>query len=282
MSNDKSVVELLCAAAELRGYKPVVTAGDEVTVTGPAGTTVIFVDDLLREAAAAPPHDWAALAADYLGTALAQLEVPLGPIDFDEAKKLVRTRLYGNQFRGDIRCVHRTLPCGLVQRAVLDSVHTMSAVTYEQLAGWPIDERDLFVLAEENTLRDGPADFVRADFPDGVPPWYLLSGGDYTSAHALWLCDYPVLGRSGAVFAVPTHLNLYAAPVEDLDVLEAIWVLARIAVQRYEDDPWPVSPHLYHWHNGRIELAVHLTHDNTTVRIQPTDDFQLVLNQLAQ
>lgn len=282
MNEENAVAELVCAAAQLRGYEPTVTAGNEVTVTGPAGTTVVVLDDLIREAAAAPAHDRAALAADYLGTALADLETPVGPVDYTDTESLIRTRLYGDSTHDHTDFVHRTLAPGLVQRVLLDSVYTMTPITHRQLAEWPITEAELFALAEDNTLRDGRAEFAESDPAEDVPPYYLLSGGEYTTAHALWLCDYPVLGGRGAVFAIPVQLWLYAAPINNLDVLQTIWMLAQISLGRYEQDPRPVTPHLYHWENGRVTLAVHIERDGDTLRMRPTEEFQHLLNQLPR
>ncbi|MGF6884496.1 hypothetical protein ABIA39_005731 [Nocardia sp. GAS34] len=250
MSGNDMVVELLATAAQLHGYTVQVTSDGELFLTGPAGTAAVRLDDLLRRAAAAPPQDWPALAADYLATDIARLEaerkLPLEAQDFATGKPLIRTRLYGNDFREPPGSVSRALPCGLLQRVVLDGVHTMSAITYQDLDRWPIEEAELFVLAEHNTLTDGRADLIEPDFPDDAPPWYVLDGGEYTSAHALWLCDYPVTSPRGAVFAIPTHLRLYAAPITTVTILRAVHVLAQISAQRHRTDPSPVSPHLYH------------------------------------
>jgi hypothetical protein len=132
------VTELFCAAAELRGHTARVTGDGEVTVTGPAGTSICHLENLIRKAAAAPPRDWAALAAGHFGTGLAADDTdPLNTREFTEIKTLVRTRLYPDNGHDEVDCVCRPLAPGLVQRVVLDSVHTIAPVTHQLLASWP-------------------------------------------------------------------------------------------------------------------------------------------------
>ncbi|QIS09790.1 hypothetical protein [Nocardia arthritidis] len=282
----RQVTELFCTAAELRGHTAQVSADGEVTVSGPTGTTVYYLENLVRKIAAAPQQDWAALVADHLGTALSHYEVadtePLEAMEFAEVRALVRTRLYPDRTHDQVACVCRPLAPGLTQRVVLDGVHTISPVTYQLLASWDIDERDLFALGEQNTRTDGPLEVERADFPEDAPPWFLLKGNDYTSAHALWLGDYPdVIGRAGALFTVPAELSIYAAPIDDIDVLEAGQILASLAAHHFANDPWPTSPHLYWWDGGHIELAIHVQPAGESLELQPTDEFLTLLNQLA-
>lgn len=277
------ITELFCAAAELHGHTAQVTADGEVTVSGPAGTSICYLENLVRKAAAAPPQDWPALAADHFGTGLADDDSePLKTREFAEIKSAVRTRVYPDNGHDEVDCVCRPLAPGLVQRVVLDSVHTITPVTYPLLANWPVTEPDLFTLAEDNTRTDGPLNITRADFPEGAPPWFLLTGGDYTSAHARWLGDYPdIMGPAGALFTAPAELTLLAAPIHGTDILEAGEILAKLGTNHYANDPWPISQHLYRWHEGIIELAAVVEPAEDSLSLYPTDEFVALINQLA-
>ncbi|MFX0574727.1 hypothetical protein [Nocardia nepalensis] len=282
----KQITELFCTAAELHGYTAQATADGEVTVSGPTGPTVYYLENLMREVAAAPAGDWTALVADHLATGLVHDEIddcePLEMMDFANVQALVRTRLYPDSVHNQIACVCRPLAPGLVQRVVLDSVHTIAPVTYQLMASWQVDEADLFALGERNTCTDGPLEVERADFPEGAPPWFLLKGNDYTSAHALWLGDYPdVIGRAGAIFTVPAELSIYAAPIDGVEALAAGEILASLAAHHFANDPWPTSPHLYRWYDGHIELAAHVESADKALKLYPTDEFQTLMNHLA-
>lgn len=283
----RHVSELFCTAAQLRGYTACVTGDGEVTVSVSAGDMVCYMDNLARKVAAAPQHDWAALVADHFGTSVAHFDVDAEPLeehDFTEIAALVRTRLYGDGAAGQAECVCRPIAPGLMQRVVLDGVHTITPVTYPLMAKWEVDEADLYALGEQNTRADGPVSMERADFPVGAPPWFLLAGGDYTSAHALWLgSDYPdVIGPAGAIFAAPAEHSIYASPIHDhRDVLETGQILAMLSNKHFANDPSPISRHLYRWHDGRVELAACVVSTESSFTLHPTDDFMTMLNQLA-
>ncbi|RMI33619.1 hypothetical protein [Nocardia stercoris] len=281
----RQIEELFCAAADLRGCTAQVVADGAVRVTRPMfGSRVYYMENLVRKAAAVPPADWAALVADHLGTGMVDDEVePLTSKPFAELRALVRTRLYPESDPADSDCVRRPIAFGLEQRVVLDAVHVIYPITQDMLAGWPVDAADVFALAEAGTRADGPVRLTAADFPAGVPPWFLLSGGDYTSAHALWLGDYPELtGRAGAVFAVPAESSLYAAPFDGVDVLDVIsFVLGPLTLRHFEQDPWPTSPHVYRWHEGRITPAVYVAGSGENgLILRPTDEFLAVFDEL--
>lgn len=282
----RQVAELLCAAARLHGCSAQVTSEGDVRVTDPTGTTVFYLDNLISTLAAAPQHDWAALVADHLATALSHYAVdraaPLRAMEFFQVQVLVRTRLYPDSFGELLECVSRPVAPGLTQHVVLDSVHTIAPVTPELSERWNVTEETLFTVAERNTHADEPLMVRRADFPAGAPPWFLLAGEDYTSAHALWLGDYrEVIGRAGALFTIASEGTIRAAPIDGVDVLETGTNLAILAAHHFANDPRQISPHLYRWHNGRIELAAYVRSAPEGLGLYPTDEFLTLLNQLA-
>ncbi|WP_433756127.1 hypothetical protein [Nocardia sp. CA-135398] len=280
------LLSLAVAAAHQLGYSCHVAAADDVMLSGPAGDVMVGLTNLRRMAADEPPDQWPALVADYLSTGLVDLEVDSDPLDtgdFAMMQGLIRTRLYSGH-GGAPDVVRRQVAPGLIQRVLIDQVHTMAPVTYAMLRQWPIDEDDLFALAEQNTRGDGPLEVLthRIDTPtaDGVEITMLCGISDYITAHACWLDEYPVIGPAGAVFVVPTQRHIYAHPVANLEVVQATTVLAQVAVLDYTQRPWPVSQDVYWWHGGAIELAAASQHTGESLCIYPSDDFLAALNEL--
>lgn len=278
------VTELFCTSIELHGQTAHVLAGGDVTVSGPAGDTVHHLDNLIRKVAAAPQKDWAALVADHVGTGLAAADGddtdPLTARDFTDIHTLIRTRLYPDTCVPP-ECLHRPVAPGLAQCLVLDRVHTLTAITEQIRATWPVSDTELYALAGRNIRTDGPAEIVQSDYPADAPPWYLLHAGDYTSAHALWLAEYPdITGPHGTLFTIPAELILHATPIHNLDILEAGQLLAKLSSHHYANDPYPISPHLYWCHEGCIELAA-CVDSSESLTLHPTDEFVSVLNQMA-
>ncbi|MEV6139041.1 hypothetical protein AB0L63_23850 [Nocardia sp. NPDC051990] len=286
------LLSLTVAAAQQLGYSCRVAAADDVVLSGPAGDVMVGLTNLRRMAADEPPDQWPALVADYLSTGLVDLELDSDPLDtgdFAMVQGLIRTRLY-SEHGGAPDVVRRQVAPGLIQRVLIDQVHTMAPVTYAMARQWPIDEYDLFALAEQNTRGDGPLDVLthridvpnRIDMPsaDGVEITTLCGISDYITAHACWLDEYPVIGPAGAVFVVPSQRHIYAHPVADLEVVQATTLLAQVAMLDYTQRPWPVSQDVYWWHSGTIELAAATQHTGDSLRIYPSDDFLTALNEL--
>ncbi|WP_282780029.1 MULTISPECIES: hypothetical protein [unclassified Nocardia] len=202
--------------------------------------------------------------------------------DFSAVHMLIRTRLYSsNDIAAD--AVRRVLAPGLVQRVVLDAVHTVRPVTYTMLARWPIGEHQLFALAEANVRGDDSPEITTLAF-DGVDMGEglsvsLLTGSEYITAHLRWLGEYPVHGRRGAIAIVPSKRYVYACPADTMDrAFRATVVLARLATTAFAEQPWPVSPHVYMWRDGRVDLAAMAVRTDDGVGIYPTDDFHYWLD----
>ncbi|MGX1806013.1 hypothetical protein ACWIGI_09870 [Nocardia sp. NPDC055321] len=255
-------------------------------MTGAAEALVFYPDNLMRTVAAAPQQDWAALVADHLATLLSNYSAdritPPKEERFSEIQGLIRTRLYPESSDEARICVCRPVADGLTQRIVLDSVNTIAQVTPDLPGRWNVGEDELFAVAERNTRADAPLSVLPAGFPEGVPPWFQLAGADYTSAEALWLGDYAdVIGRAGALFAIASEGTIRAAPINGVDVLEAAHVLGSLTAHHFVNDPRPISPHVYRWHDGHIELAIHIRSTPDSLELYPTDEFWMVLNRLG-
>ncbi|MCM6774473.1 hypothetical protein NDR87_13955 [Nocardia sp. CDC159] len=282
------MVDLLVSVARERGYVCGCPAPGVVELVGPYSFRR-EVDAIRRELASHPREQWPRVMGDLFDTsvitAMMDAENPLNCGDFGAMRGLIRTRLDGAA-GGELGTVRRIMAPGLVQRVLIDRVHTVESVTYDMLRDWPIGEYELFALSEYNVRADDGVDIVSEcmDVPmgEGLPPLSLLSGPEYLTAHALWLGEYPVTGPSGdAVVILPSKEWVYAYPVIDLDVIREVNLLARIAANGYLERPWPISPHVYLWRQGRLKLAATVAQDDDTVRITPTEDFLAYLNTLS-
>ncbi|MBH0780051.1 hypothetical protein [Nocardia bovistercoris] len=281
------IVSLTVAAAHQLGYSCRVAARDDVVLSGPSGNLRVGLANLRRMAADEPRERWPALVADYIGTGLIELDVADDPLDTDDfamMRGLLRTRLYSADAAGaDV--VRREIAPGLVQRVLIDRVHTMAPVTATMARDWPVGEAELFALAEANTRGDGPLDLVTHGFEqpnaERVDIAMLCGLSDYITAHARWLGeDYPVAGPAGAVFVVPSQRHIYAYPVTDTKAVRATTLLAQLAALEYTRRPWPVSQDVYWWRDGRIERAAVIDYAAEQLRIHPTEEFVAALDRL--
>ncbi len=281
------LVAVVESVARRRGYSFRLTAPDAVMLSGPT-TFVMFLGNLRRRAAALEVEEWPALVDDVFDTreveGAVDRESPLDYTDFRVMRNLVRTRLYstGSGLGNEVR---RIVAPGLIQRVVIDRIHTVTPVTYDMLAQWPIGEWDLFALADRNVYADGGVEIQYArfdvDVADGLAPIALLTGPEYLTAHARWLGDYPVTGPHGAVFILPAKESMYVYPVTGLEVIRSVTVLAHLAVSHAANDPWPINSWVYLWHNGSLDLAATVRPSDDGVEIRPTPRFGDYINTLG-
>ncbi|WP_280334700.1 hypothetical protein [Nocardia wallacei] len=286
--NEDPLVAVVESVARRRGYACRLIAPDALRLRGPT-TFVWFLHNLRRQAAQLEAEQWPALVAEILDTEeveqALERESPLDYTDFTVMRDLIRTRLYSTA-SGLGNEVRRIVAPGLIQRVVVDRIHTVTPVTYDMLAHWPIGEWDLFALADRNVYVDGGVDIHRTrfdiDLAEGLAPVALLTGPEYLTAHARWLGDYPVTGPRGAVVVLPAKESMYVYPVAGLEVIRSVTVLAHLAVSHAAEDPWPINSWVYWWHNGTLDLAAITRPGDDGVTIRPTPRFIDYLDVLAR
>ncbi|MFQ6330131.1 hypothetical protein ACLMAL_28895 [Nocardia sp. CWNU-33] len=272
------LLQVVWRVAQERGYRCQLSRPDVVTLSGPA-TFTLTLGDIRRLAASCSAEQWAVLVADRIDTHIITLETdaeyPLDYTDFTVMQHLVRTRLYGTASVG-VDGVRRIVAPGLVQRVLIDRVHTVTHVTYDMLAHWPVSEFELFAVAERNVRADGGVAITRDSFDiptaRGLPPIALLTGPEYLTAHARWLGEHQVTGPAGAVLIMPSKESIYAYPVTDVEVIRSMTVLADLAALHAED-PWLINSCVYWWRDAALDLAAITHREGNTVVIRPTDAF---------
>ncbi|MBF6171843.1 hypothetical protein [Nocardia blacklockiae] len=204
--------------------------------------------------------------------------------DFAAVRGLIRTRMYSTAPAG-VQVVRRVVAPGLIQRIVIDHGGTVTPVSYELLQRWPIGEFELFTLAERNVRAEGGVRIRHGelDIPlaDALPPLAILSGPEYLTAHVRWLDEHPVTGPAGAVLIMPSAQHIYAYPVVGAEVAAAVTVLAQLARASYEEEPAPITPWVYWWHDGQLELAATAGHQDGQVQPHPTEQFRRVVERLG-
>lgn len=277
---------LVIETLEPRGYSGAV-ASDHIVISGNGVSDwELSLENLRRKTMDVPRDQWPAIVGDHLGSMFAHFsaseEMPLDRTDFAQMRALVRTRMYPADMQDHgIPLVARMLAPGLAQRAVIDEVNTVMQITGEMLSAWPIEEDELFELAEANTRADGLLDVEEFD-PDEAEQIYALFGnGDYASAHIRWLPEYPVVGQWGTAFVVPNEGMIYAHPLNGSIVFQALGTLARLALAGYDNRPSPISQSVYWYHDGTIEVAVTVVMADGELQLHVEPEFQPVMEAIA-
>jgi hypothetical protein len=289
------LMTLVTCAVEARGYRWTSVSPDQLELTDAAGNQIpLGLTTLRRVAGFKDTDDWPAVVADYVGTTLVAVEThiesPVDFADFDTMAPLLRTRLYTTNFDQLESYIVRPVAPGLAQMVVLDFPISVVLPTHSLAADWPMRHEDLFALAHDNTRGDTMLDVEWADErnnavepDDGGVRIATLSGADeYASAHALWLDQYPVTGTAGALFTVPAEGIVQAHPLDTTDAgMPAAFRLAILADALYEQLRHRISPHVYLWRDGRIQLAANTSMVNNQVVLQFTDDVMAAFGSLG-
>lgn len=285
----RRLLALLEAAASDLGYFLHPDGGGSIIVSGNDDEARLPLDQIRRRLLFEPDDQWLAIISDILGTAVAAAAVdrqaPLDVTDFAAMRRLLRTRIYPDTAGAEC-LVSRPWAPGLVQRLLIDKVHTVLSVERDWIRYWPTDSA-LFDLAEHNVRADSGVAVESMSLAEIHPmaeglPILRLRGPEYLTANIRWLDTYPVTGPAGVLFTIPSKESVYCYPITDLTVIRAITVLASFASFLFETTPWPITPWLYHWHHDTIDLAATTARKDNQVQIAPTTRFLEFLNSLPE
>lgn len=89
------------------------------------------------------------------------------------------------------------------------------------------------------------------------------------------------LPAAGALVAVPHRHVLVLHPIENLEAVGALNMLAQVADGLYREGPGSIVPHVFWWRQDRPPLRIPATVYENAVNIAPPDEFVELLNGLS-
>lgn len=285
------VMEQVQLIARLRGYQCTVVSPDEVELQTAQGPHTLSLRNLRMLVAQQPPAKRLASVAQFLDALVETGKVESGTADFEETRRNLRVRLYPADMRTPgAEPLRRDVAPGLAEVAVIDNPTTVATPSRSVTDTWPLTGSEIFEQGRANVRAGGRLELRSLDAVDAA----IFAGylDEYASAHALWLDEYPVMGKHGALVCVPVEGALYAHPLDGPNLVEAQNLLIRIALTRQEDSARPISANLYHWDSSlaesgldldfgslRLAMIVKLTADQTVeCFVEPT--YQRVMENL--
>jgi hypothetical protein len=285
------VLEQVRLMARLRGHQCRVVSPDEVELQTARGPHTVSLANLRMLVAQQPPTKRLAFVAQFVDALAETGKVDAaGATDFEETRRNLRVRLYPSdmQTRG-AEPLRRDVSPGLAETAVIDNPTTVATPSRSITDTWPLTEGEIFEQGRANVRAGGRLELHSLDAAEAA-----IFGGyldEYASAHALWLDEYPVMGKHGALVCIPVEGALYVHPLDGPDLIEAQNLLVRIALGRQEESARPISANLYHWDNSLavsgqdhsrlcLAMAVELTRDQTVeCFVEPT--YQRLMESLV-
>lgn len=278
---EDQVLPLLQLMARLRGYRCTVVSPVEVELEAGGGPQTVSLSNLRMLVAQERPEDRYAFLSRFLndladtgGTDLA------GAAGFEETGKQLRVRLYPEDMEQPVgEVLRRAVAPGLAENVVVDEPTRVMTPARSITDAWPLAPAEIFERGRANVRAAGRLELHSLDAPD-VPVFagYLP---DYASAHALWLDEYPVLGRHGALVCVPVEGSLYAHPLDGPHLIEAQNMLINLGLARQEESPRRISANIYHWTAGALHPALAVRPAaNQTIEVHVDPSYQHLMESL--
>ncbi|RAY13934.1 hypothetical protein DPM19_16680 [Actinomadura craniellae] len=253
--DDGALDSLVVLVAESLGYTCRRVPGDVMLLEGITRLHV-SMRNLRQLARMVPRDDWPALVADHVTTIVTAIEEPLDLSDFELAQHLLRTRIYPAEADNGILAARPFAP-GLIEVVVVDTPTTVRTVTVDEMEDWPVSGDALFILGRANVRADGPLQVEEQDL-GGVPVAVLHGWTFYAVTHLAWLGEYLNLGPGGALVIAPSRSLVVAYPLHaGTPRREAALAARELQTQAryaYEEGPGSLSPHLFWWRGGELEL----------------------------
>ncbi len=261
-------------------------------VHGPGGQQFFVVAGLAERAAVTPPDDWDALIAEHFD-AVAALQAAVGDVEvpktFDEARPRLRVRIHADGYLADAgltadEVVHRVDLPGTKTILILDGTETALVVPRADVLRWGQDPDNVLAVAFANTRRalEEDVEVTARDF-EGIGTLHVVTGRSFYAASAvLGLEDWPqLLGKHGAVVAVPWRHGAFVYPFEDARVQTVVPALHRYVARIVEGTKGPISAGLW-WRrpDGVFEPIDVRTTEDGKVEIVPPAEMARILSTL--
>lgn len=266
--------------ARLRGYRCTVVSPDEVELETERGPETLSLDNLRMLVAQEPPAKRLAFLTTVLDHLVSTGEAPDTADDFERTRAHLRVRLYPEDMESaGVEPLRRTVVPGLAEHAVVDEPTRVMTPGRTHTEAWPLTADEIFTLGRANVRACTRLDLHSLDSDEA--PVYGGYLNDYASAHALWLDDYPVLGRHGALVCVPVEGALYAHPLDGPKLVAAQEMLIKLALTRQEESPRRISTSIYHWHDGALTAALSVEPSaDRDIRILAHPEYQPLMEAL--
>jgi hypothetical protein len=248
--SEDRVLQQVQTMARLRGYPCTVVSPDEVELETTQGPYSLYLGNLRMLVAQQPPAKRLAFVADFLDALVRTGKADDARADdFEEIRRNLRVRLYPPDMRmPGAEPLRREIAPGLAETVVIDSPTTVQTPASTITASWPLSEDEIFEQGRSNVYAGTRLELQSLEADDA--PVFAGYLDEYASAHVLWLDEYPVFGKRGALVCIPVEGALYVHPLDGPNLIEAQNLLIRIGLARQEDSARPISADLYHWDNS--------------------------------
>ena len=174
-------------------------------------------------------------------------------------------------------------PEDLVAILVIDTDDAVVSVEKAWTDGWQKEPSELFALALSNIARDDAPTVDDFHAGEGVRVRSLLSQSFFVASHALHLSRFVDPSEYGLLVALPHRHVILIHRIVDHHVVDAMEIMAPIAIGMHAEGPGSISDQLFWWRDGRLLRLPSSTDDNGQRKLQlPAAFVSGVLSTLMQ
>lgn len=245
-----------------------------------ANGTVLGLTNLAQMCFQANRERWPGIVAHHFKVATA-LPDTTTPLDFGEARPLLKIRLWARETLPDVPLVAWDIADDLVAVLTFDLPEMLQTVRREDVERWPASKADLWHLALANTRAEGMLRAPALDVGNGAQVHVLEGDATFFAAsHVLFIEAYAGVAPAGAVVAVPRRHTVVFHPITDLSVVHAITSMLNVVPRMCHEGPGSITPSLYWWRPGQALMLLPAERSEGGISFYPPAAFTDLLNRL--
>ncbi|MEO0895210.1 MAG: hypothetical protein AAFY71_02240 [Bacteroidota bacterium] len=245
--------------------------------------STINLDNLLLKCTQEDKEDWQAIIRDHFQRPLrsSSERALVNYTYFDEVAPFLSIRVYEEiyfqQFPQKDNIIYRKDLEGTVSMLMLDLPSVFTTVDKSQTENWNKTDAELFARAEENL---GKIPVVKTHykipFEGDSLSLYAIEEENYASSYALDLKhnSKEFIGEFGSVVAIPTRGTALIFKINRGDMVSYqnfITQYSKLVKDLYYDQPHPVSPYFFWYHEGRF-TKIKVDSKDGLITVNPPED----------
>ncbi|MCG6499290.1 hypothetical protein [Kitasatospora sp. A2-31] len=177
----------------------------------------------------------------------------------------------------------RPVAAGLLEALALDLPEAVRMLDDPMVAEVGLER--LRAAGRANLLRE-PVEYDTAQGRSGAAMHIVTGESMFVASKALVLDELArtLTGRElppeGALFTVPSRHHLVFHPLLDARAVDAVNDLAAFGLGAYQDNPGPLSPRLYWWHQGVVTSLTVIDDATRSFSVAPPEELMAILRRL--
>ncbi|WP_395292584.1 hypothetical protein ACF9IK_02550 [Kitasatospora hibisci] len=263
------------------GLPQVVVEGD--SLRAPQGTRPLYnLAELCRRA---DPREWPRLVEHHFRALDGAVDAT--PQGSDEILRAVVLRLVADDAFPPAAAASfsyvRPVAAGLLEALALDLPEAVRMLDDPFVAEVGLER--LRTAGRANLLRE-PVEYDTAQGQTGAAMHIVSGESMFVASKALVLDELArtLTGRElppeGALFTVPSRHYLVFHPLLDARAVDAVNDLAAFGLGAYQDNPGPLSPRLYWWHQGVVTSLTVIDDATRSFSVAPPEELMAILRRL--